>query len=291
MASLPIHLLRTTRGIRFYRYPFISSFKFSTACGNPDRSVDRRLLIQKSQEKLHKLLNSPTRYQSIDEREDRSDISQKLIQCECVGRYLGRYRGSVILKTTFDFVVYYQLFSDLKPKTILEIGTFSGASALWYADSLRSLGLDTHIYTVDIDPTLVSDKMRQQMPDNVTLIEGDYNKINEILPPAKLQSLPHPWLVIEDGHNFFETVMAYLNDYMTIGDYLVVEDLDPRIPDQLGIYTMNEEIKSWGTDKLDTLKKFVKDTGRQYMVDSFFADYYGYNSNWHWHGFLRKCNN
>ena len=302
MASLrsTCYLWRARSSIRYNcfavsYYPSVcpnqGSLSFSTLSGNAAASDDRHLLVQKSREKLHQLLNSPTRYQSIDDREDRSDVPQKLIHCESVGRYLGRYRGAVILKTTYDLVVYYQLFSHLKPKTIIELGTFTGASALWYADSLSSLGLDTQIYTVDIDPVLVSEETKQKMPDNVKLIEGDYNKIAEIFPPTMLQSLPHPWLVIEDGHNFFETVMAYLNDYMITGDYLVVEDIDPRIPAQLGIYSMDEEIGTWGTEKLDTLKKFVKGTGRQFMVDSFFADYYGYNSNWHWHGFLRKCSN
>ena len=268
-----------------------SSPNFSTLSSNVTASDDRHMLIQKSREKLHKLLNSPTRYQSINDREDRSDIPQKLIQCECVGRFLGRYRGAVILKTTYDLVVYYQLFSHLKPKTIIELGTFTGASALWYADSLSSLGLDTQIYTIDIDSTLVSEETKQKLPDNVTLIEGDYSKIADLFPPAMLQSLPHPWLVIEDAHNFFETVIMYLNDYMITGDYLIAEDTEPRIPAHVGIYSMDDKIETWGTEKLDTLRKFVKGTGRQYMVDTFFTDYYGYNSNWHWHGFLRKCSN
>lgn len=171
------------------------------------------------------------------------------------------------------------------------MGTFTGVSALWYVDSISSLGLqlDAQIYTVDIDPTLVSEETKQKLPDNVTLIEGDYNKIAESFPPAKLQSFPYPWLVIEDGHKFFETVITYLNDYMITDDYLIAEDTEPRMPAQLGIYTKDDKIEPWGTEKLSTLKKFVKGTGRQYMVDTFFTDCYGYNSSWHWHGFLWKC--
>ena len=150
--------------------------------------------------------------------------------------------------------------------------------------------IGTQIYTVDHDPTLVNEEMKQKIPDNVKLMEGDYNKIEEVFPPAMLQTLPHPWLVIEDGHNFFNDVMAYLNDYMAIGDYLIVEDTNPQIPSKIGIYSINEEIEDWGTEKLDKLKKFLKGTGKQYMVDSFFTDYYGYNCNWHWHCFLCKSN-
>ena len=180
----------------------------------------------------------------------------------------------------FKFVRIDQLCQDVRRGTLqvlkawLTANHFSMTKTIM--DSLSSLGLDTQIYTVDIDPALVSEETKQKMPDSVKLIEGDYNKIAEVFPPTMLQSLPHPWLVIEDGHNFFETVMAYLNDYMITGDYLVVEDIDPRIPAQLGIYSMDEEIGTWGTEKLDTLKKFIKGTGRQFMVDSFFTDYYGY---------------
>ena len=297
MASVRAYLCRRASNlIRFYySYPSSPCLSFSTFSGNAAATAasdDRHLLIQKSKEKLQELLNSPTRYQFIEEREDRSDVPQKLIHCETVGRFLGTYRGSGILKTTYDMVVYYQLFSDLKPKTILEMGTFTGASALWFADSIKSLGLDTQIYTVDYDPTLVSESMKKKIPDNVKLIEGDCNKIAEVFPPEMLKSLPHPWLVIEDGNIFFSSVVAHLNDFMEVGDYLVIEDTEPRIPTQVRIYSMDDvEIQQpWGTHKLELLKKFVKSTGKQYMVDSFYTDYYGYNSNWHWHGFLRKCN-
>ena len=296
MATVRAYLCRRASNlIRFcYSYPSSPRFSFSTCSGNAAAAAsdDRHLLIQKSKEKLQELLNSPTRYQFIEEREDRSDVPQKLIHCETVGRFLGRYRGSVILKTTYDMVVYYQLFSDLKPKTIIEMGTFTGASALWFADSIKSLGLDTQIYTVDYDPTLVSESMKKKIPDNVKLIEGDLNKIAEVLPPEMLKSLPHPWLVIEDSHNFLSTITAYLNDFMAVGDYLIVEDTDPRIPSEVKIYNMDdiEKQQPWGTDKLELMKKFAKGIGKHFMVDSFYTDYYGYNSNWHWHGFLRKCN-
>ena len=240
MASLQsAYLWRTTSYIRsrlyssfstlYHRHSCLascsiqSSPSFSTLSRNVAASDDRHLLIQKSKDKLHKLLNSPTCYQSITDKEDRSDIPQKLIHCESIDRYLGRYRGAVILKTLYDLVVYYHLFSQLKPKTIIELGTFTGAFALWYADAISSLGLDTQIYMVDIDPTLVSEETKQKLPDNVKLIKGDINKIADLFPPAMLQSLPHPWLVIEDGHNFFETVITYFNNnYMTTGDHLVV---------------------------------------------------------------------
>ena len=42
------------------------------------------------------------------------------------------------------------------------------------------------IYTVDIDPTLVSEETKQKLPDNIKLIEGDYNNIANLFPPAML---------------------------------------------------------------------------------------------------------
>ena len=48
---------------------------------------------------------------------------------------------------------------------------------------------------VDIDPTLVSEETKQKLQDNVKLIEGDFNKIAYLFPPALLQSFHIPgWL-------------------------------------------------------------------------------------------------
>ena len=252
---------------------------------------DYHLLNKLCDEKLSKALASPIRFQSIQEREDHSDIPPSFVYFEYVNKYLNKYRGAFMMKTFFDTAVYYQLFSHVKPKTVIEVGSFTGASAMWYNDTAKSLGYNCHIYSIDIDASLLSEEIKQQKPDSVKFIEGDTNNIEKILQPSTLQPLPHPWLIVEDSHENTIKVMAYLNQFMITGDYVIIEDSNPNIPADIDInLSADIEFKPWGTHKLDGLKAFLKGpVGRDFKIDSFFTDFYGYNCTWHWHGFLRKC--
>ena len=247
--------------------------------------------IQEGNTKLQQLLTSPTRYQKITEREDRSDIPISVYNDSiCLGKYITLYRDAVIIKNPQELSVYHQFFYHVRPSTVIELGTFSGASAVWYADTATILGLDCHVYSLDIDHTLIHDTIKKTKPDNVTFILGDCNKIEEAFPSSMLQTLPHPWLVIEDAHHNSINVLKYINSFMKAGDYIVVEDTDPRAPSKTGLhFTFTaEECEPSGPEKLNMLKTFVKEHGCDYLVDSFFTDFYAYNCTWHWHGFLRR---
>jgi len=84
--------------------------------------------------------------------------------------------------------------------------------------------------------------------------------------------------------------MGYLNQFMITGDYVIIEDSNPTIPaDMDANMPAGFEFKPWGTHKLDGLKTFLKGSVvRDFKIDSFFTDFYGYNCTWHWHGFLIK---
>ena len=191
----------------------------------------------------------------------------------------------MLLKNPQEVVIYHQLFSLVKPQTVIELGTFSGASAVWFADTATALDYDCHVYTLDIDPGLISEEIKKINHKNVTFIEGDSGKIEEVFPPSMLQQLPHPWLVVEDAHHNSINVLKYLDSFMTAGDYIVVEDTDPRTPYKIGMNVMytEEESPQNGPGKLNMMKSFLKVHGQHYLVDSFFTDFYGYNCTWHWH--------
>jgi len=250
---------------------------------------DYHLLLKLSKEKLSKALVSPTRFQSIEEREDRSDIPATFNFYE-FKKYQAKYRGTLMLKGFLDSAIYYQLFNHVKPKTVIEMGSFTGASAMFYADAAKSLGYDCLVYSIEINPSVWSKEIMQQKPDTVTFIEGDTNKIDEVLPPSLLQPLPHPWLVVDDAHENMTKVVSYLNRFMIAGDYMVLEDTNPNLPSAIKIDKIEDEgFQPWGSDKLNALKNFLKGPiGKDFKVDSFFTDFYGYNCTWHWHGFLKK---
>ena len=133
-------------------------------------------------------------------------------------------------------------------------------------------------------------KIKTVKPEKVTFIQGDRNKIEDVFSSALLQKLPHPWLVVEDNPADLFIGFKYLNDYMSRGDYLVVENSDPRLPLRLGLHLLynKEEMVPAGTGSLELLRNFLQEHGKDYQVDSLYTDLYGYNCIPHWHGFLRK---
>ena len=238
-----------------------------------------------AEKKLRDALASPSRFQSIDEREDRTDINYY-----SSGKYISRYRGAYLQKNPTDLSVYYQLFTHVRPRTVLEMGTCDGSSAIWYDDTAKTLDLDCHVYSVDCDPALLDEGLKRRKPDTVDFITGDSKKIEDVFPPAMLEPLAHPWLVIEDCHVNTVGIIEYLHQFMKVGDYLVVEDTSLALPNE-DISNEDCELEgNWGEPKMNKLKKLLRNPiGQNFKVDSFLTDFYGYNCTWHWHGFLRKC--
>ena len=57
--------------------------------------------------------------------------------CLFLGKYATVWRGVNLMKDALDMVIYQQLMWDVRPKTIFETGTYTGACALWMADTMR----------------------------------------------------------------------------------------------------------------------------------------------------------
>lgn len=160
------------------------------------------------------------------------------------------WRGMPLFKTAFDLALYPMLLWELRPRTILEIGAGTGASALWMSDLLRALDLPCRILSLDIK------KPALELP-GVTFIEGDCHRIAEALPEALLREAAHPWLVVEDAHENVEGVLAYLDGFMVPGDYLAVEDSEM---------------------KRQELQALFGAAGSPYRVDTRFTDFFGRNA-------------
>ena len=73
-------------------------------------------------------------------REPRTAIPPALLESIQQGVMASRYRGREFLKSPFDVVLYLQLIDRLRPRTVIEIGTKEGGSALWFADTLAATG-------------------------------------------------------------------------------------------------------------------------------------------------------
>ena len=260
-----------------------NNLRFSRVCSSFYEADGYVHLQRLGKERLREALTSPSRFQSIDARVDRTDVPYSSER-----KYLALYRGAMLLKSPNDLSVYYQLFTHVRPKVVLEMGTFSGASAIWYDDTAKSLDLDCHIYSVDIDPALLDEKLKKEKSDKVNFIIGDTTKIESVFPPSLLEPLPHPWLIVDDAHDNTLAAIEYFHQFMKVGDYMIIEDTSLCMP-HFGDGFKNATT-TYGRKKLDELKDLLRSpVGQNFKVDSFFTDLYGYNCTWHWHGFLRKC--
>ncbi|MDA1277314.1 MAG: CmcI family methyltransferase, partial [Verrucomicrobia bacterium] len=88
---------------------------------------------------------------------------------DAIGDYT--YRGVPLIKNPFDFALYSRLFWALKPRTIIEIGSNAGGSALWFGDLLNNFGIEGHVYSIDLI------KVTGITHPRVTFIEGDGRKL------------------------------------------------------------------------------------------------------------------
>ena len=102
------------------------------------------------------------------------------------GKYATAWKGVGHLKDAITMVVVQQLLWKVKPATIIEMGTYTGGSALWMADIMTSYGSKCCVYTVDIDLSNVHPTVTNKKED-IIVIQGDCFNVEEALPPEKLK--------------------------------------------------------------------------------------------------------
>lgn len=159
------------------------------------------------------------------------------------------WRGLPLFKTAWDFALLPMLLSELRPRTIIELGSGTGASALWLADVMAMLTHPCDIYSVDLEPPALT-------RDRVQFVAGDCGAIAEALPERQLQQWPHPWLVIEDAHENVVGVLRHLHPHLQSGDYVIVED---------------------SRGKRQEIRRFLTQTPGRYRVDTRYTDFFGRN--------------
>lgn len=186
------------------------------------------------------------------------------------------YKGIATLKNPFDLALYPKLIWEQKPRTILEIGSNAGGSAIWLADQCAMLGLDTHVYSVDIEP------VTELQHPNVTFARADGRNLAPAWPRKWLEGLPRPLLIIEDAdHHYITTkaVLDYLSPHVAEGEMIIVED---------GILTAMKVEELYGGGPVRAIAEFLAQSGGRFEVDRAYCDFFGHNVTWNTGGFLRR---
>ncbi|WP_368186017.1 CmcI family methyltransferase [Aestuariibius sp. HNIBRBA575] len=191
------------------------------------------------------------------------------------------YKGVSCLKSPIDLAIYMKLIFDLKPGSIIEIGSFHGGAALFYEDLCRNYGLDTEIVTVDFR-TLEENPTTQASKSKVRFYQADAEHLEESDLHAALDTLPRPWLVIEDSAHTFRVshaVMAYFAKRMQSGEYLLIED--GVIEDQGGNWRYDG-----GPNR--AVHEYLRDFPDHYDIDTHYNDFFGVNASFNPNGYLVK---
>jgi cephalosporin hydroxylase len=163
-------------------------------------------------------------------------------------RDVNRWKGVPLLKTVFEMAIYPILVFEQRPLTIIELGTWCGGSAMWFADLQRIHGIAPNVITCDI-------RTPSRSYEGVTFLTGDVNTPAEVFPADNLAAYPKPWLIVEDVDVNLLGILRHFHPHMQTGDYIIVED-------------KNAEAE---------IAALLVDAPGAYAVDTRFTDYFGYN--------------
>lgn len=186
------------------------------------------------------------------------------------------YRGIECLRSPIDMAIQARAIWDLKPRTIIEIGSHAGGSALWMADLLRSYGFETPVYSIDIKPP------ENVADDRITFIEGDVRNLAPAFEAHGLPDAPRPWFVLEDSAHTYDCCLSalhYLSGQMISGDLLVMED---GLLVELGVG------ENYGGGPNRAVTEFMERSPGVFEIEHSLCDMYGRNATYAPNGYLRK---
>jgi len=130
------------------------------------------------------------------------------------------WMGVPILKNVMDLWIYQELLFKIKPDFIIEIGSYLGGSALFFAHLCESMGKG-EVLSVDV----VHDRCKVEHPRirKITGSSQDPGVITQVIEACGDGRV----FIIQDGNHHEEHVLADLRAYADIvskGSYFVVED-------------------------------------------------------------------
>jgi cephalosporin hydroxylase len=188
------------------------------------------------------------------------------------------YLGVPLLKNPFDLAIYSQLLWRLRPRTIVEIGSESGGSALWFAHQLDAFQSECRIFSIDLI------RVENVYHPRITFLEGDANDLGRTAHFDWASDLKPPLLVIDDASHEASTCLRiadFIHPFLRSGDYFVIEDgvISDLYPEAYPNATSGPHL---------AVRHLLEKYRDAYLIDRFYCDMFGYNATWCTNGFLKR---
>jgi cephalosporin hydroxylase len=206
---------------------------------------------------------------------EQTDLPYELLMKIQQGTMAYSYRGLPLLKNPFDLALYPLLLGRTKPRTLIEIGSFAGGSALWFADQARSLQIAMQVISIDLVPPAVAAPF-------VSFLQGDARNLGALLTRPFMNSLERPLMIVEDSDHFASTtaaVLDFFDRWLRPGESIVIED---------GILSDMRVADLYDGGPLRAVRQFLGRTAGRYEIDRTLCDFFGRNVTWNVDGFLRR---
>jgi cephalosporin hydroxylase len=134
------------------------------------------------------------------------------------------WRGVQLVKNPMDLIVFAEIIHEVMPRVVVETGTRTGGSALFFADMMTIAGVpNPRVVSVDIgrDENLCPPDPR------ITYLTGSSVNLDILDEVHRLVQGRYPRLVTLDSDHHQDHVYAELEAYSYLvgpGSYLIVED-------------------------------------------------------------------
>lgn len=205
-----------------------------------------------------------------------SALPKWLLRSLEVGSLGYSYKGIPTAKDPFDFALYSVLLWRTKPRTIIEIGSYRGGSALWLADTMRSFGVSCRIHSVDLN------KVTDVTAPDITFYRGDADQLDAVFDEAFMAGIERPLLVIEDASHRADdclAVLRFFDRWLRPDEYIVIED---------GIISDMGDAHHYDGGPVPAIHRFLAEQSGAYEIDRTYCDWFGRNVTWNTDGYLRR---
>lgn len=136
------------------------------------------------------------------------------------------YLGVPIQKWVGDLWNYQEVIYRLRPRLIVEFGSYNGGSAVYFAELVQRIWPDGRVFAVDIDLSRLDDAAKMHPVIEWLQASTADPAVAERIRILR-ENLPGPVFIIIDSDHAKQHVLAELENIRGItrpGDYVLVED-------------------------------------------------------------------